>query len=71
MAIKHGVNEIALVEQPMHLHSRAEIRCLCGALIYNGPLLGISPESLESAYDKHMIGILEYAWVRQFYQAGA
>jgi len=69
MPIKHTINEIALVERPLHMASRIEIRCTCGVLILSSQLAVFTPENLDMAFDKHMIGILEYVWVRQFYQA--
>ena len=70
MFIHHEVNQTALIQQPVVLHSRVEVRCTCGALIMNGALTTITPDNLEIAFDKHMIGVLEYVYVRQFNQAG-
>jgi hypothetical protein len=68
MFTKHGINETARVEQPMHLASRVDVRCLCGSLLITGPLIMMIPANIELAYDKHLLNILEYTWVKQFYQ---
>lgn len=44
------------------------IRCTCGSLLVASTLGLIQRTDVETAFDKHLIGILEAQWVKQFYQ---
>ena len=52
---------------------RGEVRCTCGVLLVGFPImpkqLSLPPMvEVVQALDKHLIGVLETQWVRQFYQ---
>ena len=43
-----------------------DIRCTCGALLIANVSDRITIDTLVEAYDKHMIGVLDIVYIKQF-----
>ena len=59
-----------IIGKPQVIGLCIEHRCTCGVLlaIDSTSPTAILSFDIEAAFDKHLIGVLETQWVKQFYQ---
>lgn len=63
MLTRHSINDLFSI-----VGINIEYRCTCGVLLVSHPLIGTGHPRMETAFDQHMINVLETQWVHQFYQ---